>query len=155
MRFMTTTLRRRSPTVAPARRRARGAWLLPFFAWGWSGAGDPAEPTGARLLAVVAVCASAGALWQLLHRRDLVDRLTHFSCAFTLITVTVFALTWGDPVSSSMQAGVGLCAVLTGLVFAEQWLRSRDERATHQRGSTPTTLNTTATSGGNGQQRER
>jgi hypothetical protein len=109
---------------------------------------DPAEATGARLLAVVAVCVSAGALWQLLYRRDLVDRLTHFSCAFSLVAVTVFALTWGDPVSSSMQAGVGLCAVLTGLVFAEQWLRSRDERAAHQRGSTSATRNTTATSNG-------
>lgn len=115
------------PTGPVVRRRFGAAFLLPLAALGWVGGGE--DTTGGHLFVVAVVCGIAGAAWQLLHRRDLVDRLTHFASAFTVVAVFVFAIAaWGSPTTSFRGAGVGLGGILTGLVYAEQWLRSRDRR---------------------------
>jgi hypothetical protein len=107
---------------------------MPLVALLWAGqVGHDTRATGANLLAVAVVCGAAGVAWQLLHRRDLVDRLTHFASAFTVLAI-LFGVAWGSPVRSSIGGGVGLAAVLTGLVYTEQYLRSRDWRRA-QRGA--------------------
>ena len=118
-------------------RRFGAAFVLPLVALLWAGqVGHDAQATGANLLAVAVVCGAAGVAWQLLHRRDLVDRLTHFAAAFTVIAVFFFGLAaWDSHVSSPIGGGVGLGGVLTGLVFTEQWLRSRDRRCRARDGS--------------------
>ncbi|KQQ43878.1 hypothetical protein [Nocardioides sp. Leaf307] len=114
----------------PSPRRHGAAFVLPLAALVWSAqVGLDERATGADLSAVAAVSGASGAAWQLLHRRDLVDRLTHFAAAFTVVAVLLFAVVaWGSPVSSSLGTGVGLGGVLTGLVHTEQWLRGRDRR---------------------------
>ena len=112
------------------RRRHGAAFLLPLGALLVTPDAGRGAPTGAELFLVAALCAASGVAWQVLHRRDLVDRLTHFAAAFTVLCA-VYALLWDVEVSSSLNLGVGLGAVLTGLVYAEQWLRGRDAR--HQR----------------------
>lgn len=114
---------------SPVRRRQGGAFLLPLLAIGWVGQGGAEENTaGAHLFLVAVVGAATGAAWQLLHRRDLVDRLTYFASAFAVCTVFFFAAAWDSSISSSLTAGVLLGGLLTGLVYAEQWLRGRDDR---------------------------
>ena len=109
---------------------------MPLVALASTSGDDPARPTGSQLLVVVAVCAVAGALWQVLHRRDLADRLTPITALFSTTVIPFLAIGWDDPVSSSVQAGMGLCAVVTGLVFTEQCLRGLDGRVARRR-STP------------------
>lgn len=117
------------PSESLASRRHGAAFVVPLVALLWAGqVGEDERATGARLLAVAVVCGAAGVAWQLLHRRDLVDRLTHFAAAFTVAAVFFFAVVWDSPVSSSIGSGVGAGAVLTGLVHTEQWLRARDRR---------------------------
>ena len=110
-------------------RRYGAAFLLPLAALLWAnhvGASRPA--TGADLLEVAAVCVTSGVAWQVLHRRDLVDRLTHFASGFTVLSVLLFGMAWDATWSFSIGLGVGLSAVLTGCVYTEQWLRARDLR---------------------------
>ena len=124
-------------TRSRAPRRHGAAFVLPLVALLWAGqVGHHEQATGASLLAVAVVCGAAGVAWQLLHRRDLVDRLTHFAAAFTVIAIFLFGpAAWDSHVSSAIGGGVGLGGVLTGLVYTEQWLRSRDRRLRARSGS--------------------
>lgn len=117
-------------TPNPTRRRVGAAFVLPLVALLWSGrVGFDAPATGAEVVAVAVTCGAAGAAWQVLHRRDLVDRLTGAAAAFAVLAVSFALAAWDSAVTSSLGTGVGLCAVLTGLVYAEQWLRGRDRRS--------------------------
>ena len=128
----------RPPYALPVHRlsltcRARGAFLLPVIAVVWASGFSADRPTGATLATVVIVCAAAGALWQLLHRRDLADRLTHFASGFTVACLFFFPMVWKASTSSSISGGFGLLAVFTGLVYAEQFLRWRAARSVRRR----------------------
>ncbi|WP_157210060.1 hypothetical protein [Nocardioides aequoreus] len=119
------------PDIAAARpsaqRRYGPTFLLPVLAIVLGdGIWSDGQPTGATYLAVAALTVAAGAVWQLLARRDLVDRLTHVAALYVALAV-LLATSWGSAVSVS-GSGVGLGGVLTGLVIAEQWLRHRDWR---------------------------
>jgi hypothetical protein len=112
----------------PARRRG-WAFLLPLAVLFWAGnLTATAAPTGGRLFAVSLIGILAGGAWQFLHRRDMVDRLTHFAAAFTVVAAMLFPQVWSSPFSSSIGLGVGAAAILTGCVYGEQWLRARDRR---------------------------
>jgi drug/metabolite transporter (DMT)-like permease len=114
-----------------ASRRYGGAFLLPYAALFLAGGvADLGAATGARMFAVAVTGSAAGALWQYLHRRDLVDRLTHFAAAFTVTAAFIFVLAWNDPLSGSFALGVCAAAILTGCVYCEQWQRGRDARTT-------------------------
>ena len=76
---------------------------------------------------------AAGAVWQLLFRRDLTSRLTFMA---VLVTIGVFAtlvareeFVWQD-----MDTG-GLLAIgiLLGLIYTEQYQRWRERATEHQR----------------------
>jgi hypothetical protein len=118
-----------APSAFHVARRHGGAFLIPYAALFGAGiATDEGATTGARMLAVAIVGVAAGALWQFLHRRDLVDRLTHFAAAFTITAAAIFVLAWDSPVSGSFGLGTCGAAILTGCVFGEQWQRARDHR---------------------------
>ncbi len=119
-----------SVVSTPPPRRHGAAFVLPLAALVWAAqVGHHGSATGADLLVVAAVSGATGAAWQLLHRRDLVDRLTHFAAAFTVVAVFFLGVVaWDSPVSAPLGGGVGLGGVLTGLVTTEQWQRGRDRR---------------------------
>ena len=121
------------PSRPVPRRRVGAAFVVPLVALFWAGQVQDDAATGANLLVVAVTCGAGGAAWQLLHRRDLADRLTHFASAFTVVTLFVFTVAWHAPLTSSFGFGVGLAGVLTGLVYAEQWLRWREWRAARAR----------------------
>ena len=104
--------------------------MLPVAAVMWASGFAADRPSGAEIAAVVIVCGAAGALWQLLNRRDVADRLTHFASGFTVACLFFLPMVWSAPMSSSLGTGCGLLAVVTGLVYAEQGLRSRAARTT-------------------------
>ncbi|QVT79916.1 hypothetical protein ENKNEFLB_02306 [Nocardioides aquaticus] len=119
----------RVPRRTAARRRHGAAFVLPLISVFWAGElGHGGRFTGSDLFAVVALCGASGVAWQLLHRRDVVDRLTHFASAFTVVTAFLVVAAWDSSLSSAMGAGTGLGAVLVGLVYTEQLLRDRDRR---------------------------
>lgn len=112
--------------ASPGRRRG-WAFLFPLLALGWAGSAADGRPSGFELVTVVAVCGLSGIAWQLLHRRDLVDRLTYAAASVVGMAV-VFAVFGPDRVSVlPTQLAVGVGAVLAGCVYTEQWWRSRDE----------------------------
>lgn len=114
---------------ATSRPPFRGAFLLPTAVLLYAGSvGLDEEVTGRPLFFVALAGVLAGALWQFLHRRDLVDRLTFFASAFTVTALSILVAGWSSTVTSTLGLGVGLGAVLTGCVYMEQWLRSRDAR---------------------------
>lgn len=110
----------------------RKAFVIPLVAWLWAGAFASVRATGGELAIVVTVCFVSGAVWQLLHRRDLADRLTHFSSAFLVMCVFFLPMAWSTEASSSLGTGFGLLAVFAGLVYAEQFLRWREWRSTRR-----------------------
>ena len=83
--------------------------------------------TSGTLLAVVGAGLLCGAAWQLLYRRDLVDRLTYFSAFFVVGIALPAVLPGGNMTSEPAGSVFALCGVLTGLVYTEQWLRGRAE----------------------------
>lgn len=112
-----------------APRRHGAAFILPLIALSWAEQlGEGQKFTGSDLFFVVSVCGAAGVAWQLLHRRDLVDRLTHFASAFTVVAAFLVFAAWDSSLSSAMGVGTGLGAVLAGVVYTEQFLRDRDRR---------------------------
>ncbi|QIK66397.1 hypothetical protein G7072_08520 [Nocardioides sp. HDW12B] len=114
---------------APPARRGGAAFLLPLLAVLWaSETGAEGRTTGRELFTVAVVCVAAGAAWNLLHRRDLADRLTHLAACFSVVVVIHLGYAWDSAVSSSAGTGWGLLGVVTGLVWAEQWSRHRDSR---------------------------
>lgn len=85
----------------------------------------------------LAVCLSiagfAGAVWQLLYRRDLADRLLWLSWLLVLS-----AILWGtlplipgvdEPSTKDLASLLAFPGLIAGLVLTEQWLRTRDRKA--------------------------
>jgi hypothetical protein len=112
-----------------ASKRRPWAFVLPLVALGVGrSAGDEVTQRGDLLVVVVAglVC---GVAWQLLYRRDLVDRLTYFAAFFVVSMGLVVVLPDAYIGSAAVGTTVAVGGVLTGLVYTEQWLRGRAERA--------------------------
>jgi hypothetical protein len=107
-----------------------GAFLIPVVAFvACAGIGSDSSPTG-RLAGIAGLSGVvAGAAWQVLHRRDLADRLTHFTALFSIGALGFFALSWSDQVHSSLGVGIVSGGILTGLVWTEQWFRWRTWRS--------------------------
>lgn len=117
-------------TTSPSpRRRFSLAFLPVVLALFWAASRTDSGASGARLFGITLVCGATGVLWQLGYRRDLADRLTHFASLFTVAALVLFLPGWHAQVTSSLGFGVGAGAVLTGLVYTEQALRTRDLRA--------------------------
>lgn len=109
------------------------AFLLPTAALLWArGLDDTGRPIGSELLLIAIVCAFAGIAWQLLCRRDLVNRLTYFAAAFTATAASFGVMSDERLTQFPTELGIGMGGVLTGLVYTEQWLRSRRERVSAQ-----------------------
>jgi heme A synthase len=83
-----------------------------------------------------AVGLALGVAWQLVHRRDLIDRLTVVAVFLTVGAATAFVMraVAGNVTVDLSHAG-GALACLAGLVLTEQALRARDLRA-HRRAAT-------------------
>lgn len=70
---------------------------------------------------------AAGAVWQRLYRRDLVERFWGL-CVLAVILMALAMLPgWGASTSSDFDAD--WLGVFVGLVLTEGWLRSRDGKA--------------------------
>lgn len=116
-----------------ASKRRPWAFVLPLVALGVGrSTGDDVTQRGDLLVVVVAglVC---GVAWQLLYRRDLVDRLTYFAAFFVVSTGLMVVLPDAQFGSAAVGTTVALGGVLAGLVYTEQWLRGRAERAARLR----------------------
>jgi len=115
------------PIVAAVRRP--WAFVMPLIALG-VGRAVGVEVTPSWMVLVVAITGlTCGASWQLLYRRDLVDRLTYFA-AFFVVSIALVAVIPGASVTTAPAGlAISLSGVLAGLVYTEQWLRGRDERA--------------------------
>lgn len=119
-----------SPPVGLVRRKA---FLFPLVAMLYIAFSSAGQSTGADLALAAATCVVSGGLWQLLHRRDLADRLTHLASGFTATCVFFLPIVWGDPLSSMDVALFGLLGIVTGLVYAEQFYRWYEWRAIRRR----------------------
>lgn len=110
----------------------RGAFLIPAAALAASSSvvSDAALSTGVRLLVVSAIGFAAGTVWQLIYRRDLVDRLTYFASAFIVWAVFLCGLSGHDQWQPSPGMGVCMAAILAGCVYCERWHRWRSTRIT-------------------------
>ena len=102
-----------------------GAWVLPtaaiFFGGGW---GEEHAMEGRAALLVLAVGLTAGALWQLLHRRDLTDRFSPFA-VFVLAGAVFLAITPSGYLLANSGPGHALAGVIAGAVLTERVLRTR------------------------------
>lgn len=111
--------------------RRRVPWffvvVLAIGSINWGGSENVEVPLGdgawARLMPLAGV--ALGALWQLLDRRDLTQRLTA-PAVFVAIAALVQVAT-GDVSLVVLQAGAGF-GLVAGLVLAEQGLRRRQPR---------------------------
>lgn len=116
-----------------ASKRRPWAFVMPLIALGVGrSAGDDVTQRGDLLVVVVAglLC---GAAWQVLYRRDIVDRLTYFAAFYVVSMALVAVLPDADIGSAPVGTTVALGGVLAGLVYTEQWLRGRAERVTRLR----------------------
>ena len=114
--------------------RKKWAWLVPWFSSAL--ASTIATATNAERVSFFLTGLAAGAVWQLLNRRDLASRLTFVA---VLVTVGVIAnlaarreFVWDD------MDTVGLLAVgiFLGLVYTEHYQRWRERTASKRQSIT-------------------
>jgi hypothetical protein len=105
------------------------AWMLPLASVGLAPSIAPALISAgwesAFAIAISVLLGTAGGVaWQLLHRREFVDRFVPFALFFTFIMLLpLFA---PDNTEFSREEGAwALPGVLNGVVLAEWWLRLR------------------------------
>lgn len=113
--------------MVPKRRPA--AFVIPFIAVG-VGTRLQVEPTSTNRLAfglALVLGLGAGILWQVLDRRDVVNRL-RFPAVALLAGLVVFAGLGVGTLSTDVLAS-GAC-MAAGLVLTELWWRRQDEKAT-------------------------
>ncbi|WP_459981104.1 hypothetical protein [Nocardioides sp. AN3] len=107
------------------RRAWRRAWIIPLAAMSVAGAAATAlRDAGVSPPQVMSVCffvgAMGGAGWQVLNRRDFVDRFFGWS----LMLAVVMLLIALPGVESSAGGGAGaLPGVVVGVVLTEGWMR--------------------------------
>lgn len=110
--------------------RKKWAWLVPWFSS--AVASTIAGATHAERVSFFLTGLAAGAVWQLLYRRDLTSRLTFIA---VLVTVGVIAkLAARREFAWEEMDTVGLLAIgiLLGLVYTEHYQRWRDRTASKQ-----------------------
>ena len=110
--------------------RKQWAWLVPWFSGG--AASLIGSVTNADRWSHFLIGLAAGAVWQLLFRRDLTARLTLMALIVTVGVLATLAARQ-DFVWEDMDTG-GLLAIgiLLGLIYTEQYQRWRDRTAEHQ-----------------------
>ncbi len=107
--------------LALNRQRNQWAWLIPWFSGGI--ASVIGDVTHADRVSFFLTGLAAGAVWQLLNRRDLTSRLTFIAVLVTVgVVASLFAreeFAWQD------MNTVGLLAIgiLLGLIYAEHYQR--------------------------------
>jgi glucose uptake protein GlcU len=117
-----TNLRTESRTT---RKQVTGVWLLPAVAFLFGGVwAENHTMEGWAAFVVLAVGLIAGALWQLLHRRDLTDRFTPFA-VFVLFGAGFLAIAPSGYLLANSGPGHALAGVIAGAVLTERWLRTR------------------------------
>ena len=112
--------------MVPKRRRA--AFVIPFVAVG-VGMRLEIEPTSTNRITfglALVVGLGSGILWQVLDRRDVVNRL-RFPTVALLSGLLVFAGFGAGTLSTDVLAS-GAC-MAAGLVLTELWWRRQDEKA--------------------------
>ena len=104
--------------------RREWAWVVAWFSVYVASLVEDLTHAGRAPYFLVGI--AGGAYWQLLHRRDLVSRLTFVAALVTvgigLVLVTREPFVWDDMDTVGLHA----IGVLVGLVFTEQYLRRRD-----------------------------
>jgi len=105
-------------------------WVAPLaavVAAGWSDTGG--DISGSRLLGLVLTGSILGSTWQLVGRRDVVDRLAAAACSFLALGLVagLMGLTSRYEVRSGFLVMGG--AIVSGLVVAEIALRVRANRS--------------------------
>ena len=110
--------------------RRQWAWLVPWFSGGV--ASLVGSSTGADRVSSLLVGLAAGAVWQLLFRRDLVSRLTFMAVVVTVGVLATLAareeFVWQD----MDTAGLYAIGVLLGLIYTEHYQRWRDGAVVRQ-----------------------
>lgn len=111
---------------------SRWAFVLP---WAALSLGQPshtdgvcAGATATHYAAPFYVSCVAGAAWQVLNRRDLVDRVSIWA-VLLVVAIGVGSLVSHDCAANVLLTLVGLLGVAAGVVLAEAWHRHRDKRA--------------------------
>jgi uncharacterized membrane protein YjdF len=107
--------------------RKQWAWLVPWFSGGI--ASLIGNATGADRVSAFTIGLAAGAVWQLLFRRDLTSRLTFMAVAVTVGLIATLAarqeFMWKDMNTAGMYA----IGVVLGLIYTEYYQRWRDRAA--------------------------
>ena len=110
------------------------AWLVPWFSGGVPAViGGPAAAERASFFVVGLL---AGAVWQLLFRRDLTSRLTVMSVLVGVGVVATLAAREGFVWDDMDAAGLYAIGILLGLIYTENYLRWRDRAARRSHRST-------------------
>jgi len=84
--------------------------------------------TAAHYAAPFYVSCVAGAAWQVLNRRDMVDRFSIWAILL-VVAIGVGSLVSHDCAANVLLTLVGLFGVPVGVVLAEEWHRYRDKKA--------------------------
>lgn len=111
---------------------SRWAFALPWAALSF---GRPTHADGACAAATAThyaapfyVSCVAGAAWQVLNRRDMVDRFSIWAILL-VVAIGVGSLVSHDCAANVLLTLVGMFGVPVGVVLAEEWHRYRDKRA--------------------------
>lgn len=130
---MTTS--RQAPTAAPTRER-RWAWQLPALTL-LAAASFDTDADGPALRVVLGVWLLAGlgvgATWQLLYRRDLVDRFRPLALLYVALMVTGLVVGSVSSDRGQLFLDVAAASIAAGAVLAESRLR-RNDSASRVRG---------------------
>jgi hypothetical protein len=110
--------------------RKEWAWVVPWFSGGV--ASLVGNATGADRVSAFIIGVAAGAVWQLLFRRDLASRLTFMAVVVTVGVLATLAahqeFVWQDMDTIGLHA----IGILLGLIYTEHYQRWRDHAAVPQ-----------------------
>lgn len=104
--------------------RKRWAWLVPWFSGGIASVAGNA--TGADRVSAFIIGLAAGAVWQLLCRRDLASRLTFMAVVVTVGLIATLAARQAFVWEDMNTAGLHAIGILLGLIYTEHYQRWRD-----------------------------
>ncbi|HET7736247.1 MAG TPA: hypothetical protein VFK52_09755 [Nocardioidaceae bacterium] len=100
-------------------------WVVPWAVLSWAGSTDSIDLSDQRAAALALTLGLVvGAVWQLVYRRDLVDRLAALMLV-TLVWVVVLWLPAGEDNPTAGAAAFACFGVVVGLAMVERYLRPR------------------------------
>ena len=103
--------------------------MLPTLVVAWGGGfGERHAMEGSAALLVLVAGLTAGALWQVLDRRDIADRLS-FLAAGVCVSAGFLALTPSGYLMANAGPAHALAGVVAGAVLMEQFIRVRATKA--------------------------